>query len=729
MLTEPTAVSGRVAWIPAVGVSRWTGLDSLIGFALLILTLSLFMEAVWENGKVPFGLDMVQHYSREAFNRHAMQQTWVPLWNPYAFSGFPAQADPQTGVFYPPSMLLRLFSLPTFLTWTVVFHVWLFGIGGYALCRTLGVGRAAAALGGAALLLGGITMPRVYAGHLDVLRTVSWVPLVLTAAMRSLDRGEVRPTGIAVFMLALQVLGGFLQLVVYTFGVVLLYAAFSAGWPDRGVATWLRTRRIAMQSGLLVVLVLGITAFQLLPTARLITAAGRTSGMSYGAAVDAPLLLRDLPRAMFMPERTGEVQPESWESTTYVGWLPAVLAPLGLIVARRQRRVVFMGLVGALALTLGMGSPLYKLHYLAFPMFRIPGRFFCFWAIAVAVWGVVALDWLASRYVVAEVSPRLRWRSAILMIAAGLIVLVDGIGYGHHFVRVEPISGRFTTALPFTPTLHGRVLSLCENLLLPGEISALGVPSVDGYNSYFLGDYARLARKVLGDETSEQSLGFPRMAVRLPENVNVVSALNVTDVVSCEPVALPGLVPVGEREGLYLYKNIGALGRAALRCELGGLPLDEWALTCNDPMATIRVLEADTSTGVLRLYVSLSEARTLVLSEPFYPERRAWVDGIATPLEKANIALSSVRVGAGSHVVKLRYVPTSLLWGSVISVAVLLLWAAVACGCRPKCVGAAWRLGGRSANTTVVSPSRPGPRRLDHVGVLPVERAHYGPDT
>ena len=129
-------------------------------------------------------------------------------------------------------------------------------------------------------------------------------------------------------------------------------------------------------------------------------------------------------------------------------------------------------------------------------------------------------------------------------------------------------------------------------------------------------------------------------------------------------------------------------------------------------MATIRVLEADTSTGVLRLHVSLSEARTLVLSEPFYPERRAWVDGIATPLEKSNIALSSVRVGAGSHVVKLRYVPTSLLWGSVISAAVLLLWAAVACGCRPKRVGAVWRLGGMSANTTVVSPSPPGPGQL-----------------
>ena len=643
--------------------------------ALLLLAIVPFVEAVWQPGHVPVGLDLVQHYSRESFNRLALQETWVPLWNPYDFSGFPTQADPQAGVFYPPSMLLRLFGVPTFLTWTIVAHVWLFGVGGYVLCRTLGTGRAAAAIGGAALMLGGITMPRVYAGHLDVLRTVTWVPLALATAMRSLDRGSIRPSAAAVATLSLQLLASFLQMAVYTLGVVGLYAAFSAVWPAAGPPTWARTRRVALQFAVLVLLVFGVTAFQVLPTTRLIMAAGRTQGMPYADAAQVSLPVREMPAAMFLPERTGEVSQERWERTTYVGWLPAALAPLGLVLARRRRGVVFLVLVGVLAVGFGTGDPLYKLHYDVFPMFRIPGRLLCFWAIAVAALGAVALDWLARRRApAARPTHRLTWRSAGVPCVAGLLVIADGIGYARHFVDVRLIDERFASSLPFTPAPHGRVLSLCE-ALQTSEISALGVPSIDGYNSFFLGGYARMAQRARGEPMVERFTAFPRIAGGRLEDVAVANALNVTDIAACEPLALPGLSPAGERDGLYLYRNTGAFGRVALRCEDDGRPLTELAPPCDDPSAITRIQAADTPTGVLRFRVALPAARTLVLSEPFYPERRAWVDGVETPLEPANMALSAVRVDAGFHLVELRYVPASLMRGALISAAVLVLWA------------------------------------------------------
>lgn len=681
MPKDPASGPGRFPSFLTGSVGWWTGFwpDALVVLVLLTLAITPFIEAIWQPGHVPFGLDMAQHYAREAFNRVAFNEAWVPLWNPYEFSGFPAQADPQTGVFYPPNMLLRLFTVPTFLTWTVVFHVWLFGVGGYVLCRTLGVGRPAAAVAGAALMLGGITTGRMYAGHLDVLRTVAWVPLVLAAAMQSLDRETVRPSAAVVTTLVLVLLSGHLQYVVYTFGAVAFYAAFRAVWPVTGPATWACTRRVAMQFVVLIVLVIGLTAFQLLPTARLVMSVGRTDGVPYRIAIEDRLPLRDVPRAMFLPQRTGEFSEfpqEFWESTAYVGWLPAALAPLGLILGRRQPRVVFLILLGALALGLAMGGPLYRLHHLVFPMFRIPGRLLCFWAIVVTALGAFALDWLTRRRADEKPLSRLTWRNAVLPLAVGVVVIVDGVGYARHFVRVRPLEERFSSSLPFTPSPHGRVLSLCEDRLSTSEISALGVPSIDGYNTYFFDSYAQVARKARGDEVSEPSIGFPRIAQRELVDVAVASALNVTDIVSCEPVTFPGLVLVGEREGLHLYKNTGATGRAALRCGNDARALAEWAATCGDQNATIRVLVADTPTGVLRLRVSLPGARTLVLAEPFYAERRAWVDGAETPIEKANIALSAVRLGAGVHVVELKYVPTSLVLGALISFVVLVLWIA-----------------------------------------------------
>ena len=66
------------------------------------------------------------------------------------------------------------------------------------------------------------------------------------------------------------------------------------------------------------------------------------------------------------------------------------------------------------------------------------------------------------------------------------------------------------------------------------------------------------------------------------------------------------------------------------------------------------------------------------LSELPKPERRAWVDGVETPIEKVNVALSAVHVDAGAHTVDVEYVPSSLRLGAAISAATIMLWVAIA---------------------------------------------------
>jgi uncharacterized membrane protein YfhO len=65
----------------------------------------------------------------------------------------------------------------------------------------------------------------------------------------------------------------------------------------------------------------------------------------------------------------------------------------------------------------------------------------------------------------------------------------------------------------------------------------------------------------------------------------------------------------------------------------------------------------------------------MFLSEPYYPERRAWIDGVATPVQKVSVALSAVSVGPGTHLLELRFVPTTFYLGVLISVGVAGLWA------------------------------------------------------
>ena len=106
--------------------------------------------------------------------------------------------------------------------------------------------------------------------------------------------------------------------------------------------------------------------------------------------------------------------------------------------------------------------------------------------------------------------------------------------------------------------------------------------------------------------------------------------------------------------------------------EVPSLVLD--AAPCGGVQGAVTVHEADRADGRMRLTVENAEPALLYLSEPFHPERRAWVDGEARPVERVNVAFSGVRLDPGRHVVELRFVPQSLRWGLAISVLTGLVW-------------------------------------------------------
>ena len=69
----------------------------------------------------------------------------------------------------------------------------------------------------------------------------------------------------------------------------------------------------------------------------------------------------------------------------------------------------------------------------------------------------------------------------------------------------------------------------------------------------------------------------------------------------------------------------------------------------------------------------------LFLSEPYYPERRAWVDGRETPLVRGNLAFSAIFLDAGEHRVQPALVPSSFYLGLAVSAASVILLATTLC--------------------------------------------------
>lgn len=101
--------------------------------------------------------------------------------------------------------------------------------------------------------------------------------------------------------------------------------------------------------------------------------------------------------------------------------------------------------------------------------------------------------------------------------------------------------------------------------------------------------------------------------------------------------------------------------------------------------------------GKLRLRTMRAQPGWLVIAQPWYPGWKARVNGVATPIVRANFAFQAVKLGAGGNVVALDYEPDSVArgaWISLVSLGLLALW-----------IGASWfvarRFAGRFAGRIV----------------------------
>jgi uncharacterized membrane protein YfhO len=107
-----------------------------------------------------------------------------------------------------------------------------------------------------------------------------------------------------------------------------------------------------------------------------------------------------------------------------------------------------------------------------------------------------------------------------------------------------------------------------------------------------------------------------------------------------------------------------------------------------DVVGQVTVTEQDAPDSHVTADVDAPVAGFVFLSEPFYPERVAFVDGRTVQARKANLAFTAVPVPAGRHRVELRYMPSSFNTGLVVSALTMVAWTGAAVLARSRRHGA-----------------------------------------
>jgi len=243
-------------------------------------------------------------------------------------------------------------------------------------------------------MLGGSAGARLHNGHLLLLYCAAWLPWALGLSIVSLRRASVWPHPALVVVLALQFLAGYVQGSFYLVGVVCLYYVYSVLWPESDSDFRSRTRALG-QLVVVGVLSLGVSAFQLVPTARLVAQAARFAGIPYEDAIEGGWYARNF-LSFFFPFfgiSSNTPHRELAEAVSYVGWILTPMIPLAFFDGARRRIAIFFGAIACIALAVvSVDLPFYRLHHTVFPGFRFPGRILFLATMSLAVLGSMGLE-------------------------------------------------------------------------------------------------------------------------------------------------------------------------------------------------------------------------------------------------------------------------------------------------------------------------------------------------
>jgi hypothetical protein len=376
----------------------WIALAVMAALGLIVFNRALLP------GTMLFGTDYVTgaHMSREFAREVISKLHQVPLWYPAVYGGIPYVDAVAGDLFYPTSMLLRLFMPAHLMTaWNYLLHLLLAGAGVYLFLRSLRLSGAASFLAGLAYMFTGSVTSLMYAGHdakIIVSALLPWLLLSIDRASRTrkLVWGLAGGIVIGLALLSPHVqMSYYLLLAGFIYGLARLWVL----WRDsRDKGSMLKLAGLGL---VMLAVGFGLYAIQALPLQYYLKFSPRGQDKGYAFATSYSMPPEEVVNTVW-PEFSGLLDKNAEQGPThlywgrrdlklhteYVGVIPFLLAVLGITYSRRRRLKLFLCGLGLFALIVAWGgfTPLYYLVYYLVPgmsKFRGPAMIFNIAAFAI----------------------------------------------------------------------------------------------------------------------------------------------------------------------------------------------------------------------------------------------------------------------------------------------------------------------------------------------------------
>ncbi len=415
MISSETAVAG-VAETNRRGIETWFTARRFLP-VLALFVCATFPDVV--TGRATFFYRdfgaftyPIAHYYRECFWRGEL-----PLWNPLNDCGLPLLAQWNTAVLYPPSLFYLLFPLSWSLGVFQIGHLVLAGMGAYFLARRWTGNSFAAAVAGVAFAFNGLSWHML--AWISNLAAWAWMPWVVLSVETACRAGGGRRISLAALAGAMQMLTGSPEIILLTWLWICAAVAF-------GKSPWIQ--RIGRML-VIVALVTGLAAAQLLPFLDLIIHSSRSAGFSdSGWAMPASgwaNFLVPLFRCFASGQGVYVQNDQYWTPSYYIGI--GIIALALLAVWRvRDKRVLLLASAGIFGFLMALGTRggIYSALRVAFPQvgfMRYPIKFITLTLFALPFLAAYGSTWILSAE---PVRARRGFATIAAMMVLGIVAIV-----------------------------------------------------------------------------------------------------------------------------------------------------------------------------------------------------------------------------------------------------------------------------------------------------------------
>jgi hypothetical protein len=352
---------------------------ALVGGRVLSPTADLYAVVPWQ-AYAPPGVQRFQNlvlvdipqvlYPWRVLVRGLLHDGVLPAWNPYALTGVPLYANPQTGLFSLFNLPLWLLPLSDGTDVSAALKLFVGGYGAYRLAQRLGLGFLPGLLAGVAFAFSAVNV--VWLTHAELPGVLAMLPWALLLVERILANGRAADALGLALVTAVGLGGGHPGMQVHFLVVTALYAVLRAAWPNAGLGSHSHSRAQRLRAVALAAGGLGagtlLMAFMLLPEMRsahdTVGVLARRSGMLPGQQI--PL---DAIQTIAFPDRWGK--PSAFEAvagnpfgvvnynerTFYAGAVALLLACVALVMRGDWSRKGPLAVLAVIGLAVPLHAP------------------------------------------------------------------------------------------------------------------------------------------------------------------------------------------------------------------------------------------------------------------------------------------------------------------------------------------------------------------------------------